>query len=52
VRRGEPLVVLESMKMEIAVESPVDGVVLELLASEGRPVVPGQDLVVVRREAG
>jgi urea carboxylase len=51
VRRGEVLVVLESMKMEIAVESPVDGTVLELFAAGGREVIPGQALVALRPEA-
>jgi urea carboxylase len=48
IRRGEVLVVLESMKMEIAVESPVDGTVLELFASDGLEVAPGQALAAVR----
>ncbi len=48
VRRGEVLVVLESMKMEIAVESPIDGTVLELYAAGGREVVPGQALAALR----
>ena len=47
VRRGEVLVVLESMKMEIAIESPVDGTVLELFATGGRQVTPGQALVAL-----
>ncbi|HEX6767029.1 MAG TPA: carboxyltransferase domain-containing protein, partial [Polyangiaceae bacterium] len=51
VRRGEVLVVLESMKMEIAVESPIDGTVLELFSSSGREVIPGQPLVAIRPEA-
>jgi urea carboxylase len=50
VRRGEVLVVLESMKMEIAIESPVDGTVLELFAAGGRQVTPGQALVAVRAD--
>jgi urea carboxylase len=48
VRRGEVLVVLESMKMEIAVESPIDGTVLELYAAGGREVIPGQPLAALR----
>jgi urea carboxylase len=51
VRRGEVLVVLESMKMEIAVEAPMDGTVLELFAAGGREVTPGQALVALRPEA-
>ena len=50
VRRGEVLVVLESMKMEIAIESPVDGTVMELFASGGREVIPGQALLSLRTE--
>jgi urea carboxylase len=51
VRRGEVLVVLESMKMEIAIESPVDGIVMELFVLSGREVIPGQTLVALRAEA-
>jgi urea carboxylase len=49
VARGDTLVVLESMKMEIAIEAPVDGTVVELLVGEGRAVTPGQPLAVVSR---
>jgi urea carboxylase len=45
VGRGDVLMVLESMKMEIAIEAPVAGTVVELLVAEGRPVLPGQALV-------
>jgi urea carboxylase len=48
VGRGETLVVLESMKMEIAIESPLEGTVVELFVGEGRPVAPGQPLALVR----
>jgi len=48
VARGDVLVVLESMKMEIAIEAPVAGTVVELLVAEGRAVTPGQALVAVR----
>ena len=48
VQRGEVLLVLESMKMEIAIEAPSAGVVLELLVVEGRAVAPGQPLVALR----
>jgi len=48
VARGETLVVLESMKMEIAIEASSDGTVVEILVAEGRPVTPGQPLAVVR----
>jgi urea carboxylase len=48
VRRGDVLVVLESMKMEIAIESPIDGTVLEVLAAEGQAVAPGQALFALQ----
>jgi len=47
VARGDVLLVLESMKMEIAIEAPEAGVVLEVLVSEGRAVTPGQPLVAL-----
>jgi urea carboxylase len=51
VKRGQTLLVVESMKMEIAVESPSDGVIVELLVGEGRAVAPGQRVAVLRSEA-
>jgi urea carboxylase len=45
VARGDVLMVLESMKMEIAIEAPAAGTVVELLVAEGRPVLPGQPLL-------
>jgi urea carboxylase len=48
VGRGDTLVVLESMKMEIAIEMPFEGTVVELFVAEGRPVAPGQPLALVR----
>jgi urea carboxylase len=48
VARGEVLLVLESMKMEIAVEAPSAGTVLEILATEGHAVSPGQPLVALQ----
>jgi len=47
VEPGQTLLLVESMKMEIAVASTVAGTVTEILASEGREVAPGQALVVV-----
>lgn len=50
VRKGDPLVVVESMKMEVCVEAPEDGTVLELLVSEGKSVAPGQHVAFLRPE--
>ena len=45
VSAGDPLVILESMKMEVAVRADRDGEVKEILASEGSVVKRGQGLV-------
>jgi biotin carboxyl carrier protein len=43
--------IVESMKMEVTVEAPLDGVVVELLVAEGRAVSPGQRVAVLQSEA-
>ena len=48
VRTGDTLLVLESMKMEIAVLAPCDGVVQQLLCTEGQAITAGQALVLMR----
>ncbi len=47
VAQGETLVVLESMKMEMPVESPVAGKVAEVRCEEGQSVEEDQILVVI-----
>ena len=47
VGEGDPLVILESMKMEIPVESPVDGTVTDLRVREGAVVQEGDVIAVV-----
>jgi urea carboxylase len=47
VSSGDPLLIVESMKMEVAIEAPSDGTVLETLASEGMTVAPGQRLLTL-----
>jgi len=44
VKAGETLLIIESMKMEIPIESPRSGIVRELLVTEGEQVK--QDSVV------
>jgi acetyl-CoA carboxylase biotin carboxyl carrier protein len=44
---GDPLVILESMKMEIPVESPMAGTVTEVRVQEGRVVQEGDVIAVV-----
>jgi acetyl-CoA carboxylase biotin carboxyl carrier protein len=48
VQEGDPLVILESMKMEIPVESPVSGTVAEVRVAEGAVVQEGDVIAVVR----
>lgn len=45
---GDRLVVLESMKMEIAVVSPTSGTVIEVLCKPGQMVSVGQALFVIQ----
>jgi biotin carboxyl carrier protein len=47
---GQPLLVLEAMKMEQTVSAPADGVVAELHAKAGDQVSTGQVLAVVEAE--
>jgi urea carboxylase len=47
VSQGDALVIVESMKMEISIESPVSGVITEVLVSEGTAVSAGQRVVVI-----
>ncbi len=44
---GQPLLVLEVMKMEQTVSAPADGVAAELRAKAGEQVSAGQDLAVL-----
>ena len=45
---GNPVVVVESMKMEFAVEAPVSGIVRQLFCKEGGHVSAGQMLLVIQ----
>ena len=47
VAEGDPIVILESMKMEIPVESPLAGTVKELRVAEGGVVQEGDVIAVV-----
>jgi urea carboxylase len=48
VNAGDRLVIVESMKMEIAVAAPTSGVVEEILCVQGARVAAGQALVFLR----
>ena len=45
VRQGQPLAVMEAMKMEHTLHAPRDGVVAELLYAVGDPVAEGGELL-------
>ncbi|MGO9934722.1 MAG: urea carboxylase [Steroidobacteraceae bacterium] len=48
VRAGDVLVLVESMKMELPVTAPVDGVITQLRCAEGRAVLVAQTLLMIR----
>ena len=52
VAAGAVLVVLESMKMEIAIAAPVDGIVHEIVCQEGRSIAAGDPICVLRKLDG
>jgi len=50
VAAGQKLIVLEAMKMEIAVAAPSAGVIEKLNCAKGALVLAGQNLVTLRKE--
>lgn len=44
---GDPILILESMKMEIPVEAPVPGRLVQLCVSEQDPVEEGQVVAIL-----
>jgi urea carboxylase len=48
VEVGDQLIILESMKMEIAITASVAGTVINVLCAEGQLVAVGQNLVVIQ----
>ncbi len=47
VKEGDTVVILESMKMEMPVETEDDGTVKEIRCKEGQAVSEGETLVVL-----
>ena len=52
VRKGQGLLVVSAMKMEMTLRSPRDGVVTVFKTAVGAKVMPGENLVVVEGDAG
>jgi 3-methylcrotonyl-CoA carboxylase alpha subunit len=48
VKKGDPVVVVEAMKMEYAYASPRDGVIAEVMAKEGEILQGGSHFVAWR----
>jgi urea carboxylase len=48
ISQGDVVAIVESMKMEITIESSVSGVVSEVLVAEGKAVSAGQRIAVVK----
>ncbi len=47
VAEGDTLVILESMKMELAIQAPADGVVAEVCVARGQRVAQGEALIAL-----
>jgi biotin carboxyl carrier protein len=47
VTKGQPLLVIEAMKMENVVRAPRDGRVVSVAVEAGTRVVPGQTLIEI-----
>ena len=47
VKKGEPVLVVEAMKMENELKAPVDGTVVEVMVTEGQTVETGAKLARV-----
>ena len=50
VAEDQPLVILESMKMEIPIPAPEDGVVDAIKVAEGDSVAEGDAVIVLRTD--
>ena len=48
VKAGDTLILVESMKMELPVTAPMDGIVTQLRCAEGRAVQVAQILLIMR----
>jgi urea carboxylase len=51
VKAGDVLVLVESMKMELPITAPMDGVITQLRCAEGRAVLVAQTLLIMRPDS-
>jgi len=49
VKAGDPIVIIESMKMENEIVSPADGVVAEITVKEGQRIEAGDVVAIIQR---
>ncbi len=49
VAEDDPIIILESMKMEIPVGAPIDGRIVEILVEPGESVAEGQQVATLDR---
>ena len=52
VRKGDPVLVIEAMKMEHEIAAPMDGVVVGVLVGPGDAVSPGEALMEIGEASG
>lgn len=50
IEEGEEIMILESMKMEMPVESPCDGTIKEIPVKEGDALTEGQVVAIIDEE--
>ena len=50
ITQGQPLAVMDAMKMEHTIAAPSDGVVLALLFAPGDQVAEGDELLTIGQE--
>jgi len=51
VKAGEPILIMEAMKMEHTISAPADGVVTEVLYTEGDQVADGAELALFEEQS-